>query len=38
MDDLLKQLKPSSSQIQRAKEIQMQHFKNVNKNYPYLEY
>jgi hypothetical protein len=38
MDDLLKQLNPSSSQIQRAKEKQMQHFQSVNKTYPYLEY
>jgi len=38
MDDLLKELKPTKQQLQEAKVKQMQHFTEVNRNYPYLEY
>ena len=38
MDDLLKELNPPKEIILIAKKAQMQHFAEVNKNYPYLEY
>lgn len=38
MDILFKKLNPSNEIIKRSKEKQIQHFNNVNKNYPGLEY
>jgi hypothetical protein len=38
MDKLLKELNPSSAQLQEAKAIQRKHFSSVNKAFPYLEY
>jgi hypothetical protein len=38
MDGLLKELNPSKEQISNAKNLQILHFSEVNKNYPYLEY
>ncbi len=38
MDTLMKELNPSSEVIIRAKKRQIEHFKQVNKNYPNLEY
>lgn len=38
MDDLLKKLNPSKEIIKRIKEKQIIHFKDVNKNYPHLQY
>lgn len=36
MDLLIKELKPSSAELLRAKENQQRHFEEVNKKYPYL--
>lgn len=38
MDVLFKEINPSSEIIKRVKERQMQHFSEVNTNYPQLEY
>jgi hypothetical protein len=38
MDEILKELNPSSDIINKARERQIQHFKQVNLKYPYLEY
>ncbi len=38
IDENFKQINPSKDIIQRAKERQIQHFNEVNKSYPYLEY
>ena len=38
MDILLKEIKPSKEIIDRAKKRQIDHFNEVNKNYPHLEY
>jgi hypothetical protein len=38
MDVLIKKLNPSSEILKRARERQEQHFKEVNGNYPHLEY
>lgn len=38
MDLLLKKLNPSQDDLKKASEKQMEHFKQVNKNYPNLEY
>ena len=38
MDKLFKEINPSKDVIERAKDKQKQHFNEVNKNYPYLEY
>jgi len=38
MDILFKEINPSKELIIRAKQNQIEHFKEVNQNYPYLEY
>jgi hypothetical protein len=38
MDILFKKINPSKEIILKAKEKQNEHFSDVNKNYPYLEY
>lgn len=38
MDEIIKQLNPDKKIIENAKKRQIQHFMEVNKNYPYLEY
>ncbi|MDD5770503.1 MAG: HEXXH motif-containing putative peptide modification protein, partial [Candidatus Gracilibacteria bacterium] len=38
MDEMFKNFNPSKELILKAKEKQLQHFQEVNKNYPYLEY
>ena len=38
MDILFKEINPSKEIIKRAKEKQIEHFNDVNSNYPYLEY
>jgi hypothetical protein len=38
MDILFKQIDPSRNIILKAKEVQIQHFNEVNRKYPQLEY
>jgi hypothetical protein len=38
MDKLFKEINPSKNLILRSKEIQKEHFNQVNINYPQLEY
>jgi uncharacterized protein YeaO (DUF488 family) len=38
MDILFKEINPSKEIIKNAKENQIKHFNEVNKNYPHLEY
>jgi hypothetical protein len=38
MDILLKQINPDKEIFNRAKQRQIEHFSEVNMNYPYLEY
>lgn len=38
MDEILKELNPSKEIINRAREMQIEHFKQVNFKYPHLEY
>jgi hypothetical protein len=38
MDDLIRDLNPSKQQLEEAKLKQAQHFAEVNRKYPYLEY
>jgi hypothetical protein len=38
MDVLFKEINPSKDLILKAKEIQKEHFNQVNKNYPQLKY